>query len=244
VPESLSPEERVQQLYRLTYQRSATPQQVAAALELVQTANTGPAEVVPPTTKAWQYGFAAFDEKTQRTTGFQHLPHFTGTTWQGGPAWPDGKLGWVLLTAAGGHAGNDLAHAAVRRWIAPRDMAVRIRSTLVHDTDAGDGVRGRIVSSREGLLAQAGVHSRTAELNLAPVAVKAGDTLDFAVDIGGTLNNDQFTWEVTIEPVGSGGASLTWNSQSDFRGPTVDQLGPWEQLAQVLLSANEFIFID
>ena len=33
----------------------------------------------------------------------------------------------------GGHAGNDLAHAAVRRWVAPRDMTVRIDGTVAHE---------------------------------------------------------------------------------------------------------------
>ncbi len=56
---------------------------------------------------------------TQRVTGFTALPHFTGSAWQGGAAWPDAKLGWVQLTATGGHPGNDRSHAAVRRWTAP-----------------------------------------------------------------------------------------------------------------------------
>ena len=64
----------------------------------------------------------AATRQAQRVASFEPLPHFTGAAWQGGAAWPDGKLGWVQLTAAGGHPGNDLAHAAIRRWTAPRDM--------------------------------------------------------------------------------------------------------------------------
>jgi len=33
--------------------------------------------------------------------------YYTGEAWQGGPDWPDAKLGWVQLTAEGGHTGND-----------------------------------------------------------------------------------------------------------------------------------------
>jgi hypothetical protein len=231
-------------MYRLVYQRPATPQQVSAALAFIQANKEHPDKDVSPTAGDWRYGFAAVDEKAERTTNFQELPHFTGNAWQGGPAWPDGKLGWVQLTAVGGHAGNDVQHAAVRRWIAPRDMTVRVRSTLAHDIDVGDGVRGRLVSSRHGLLKSAVVYNNQAEMNLPSVEVKAGDTLDFVVDIGGTLNNDQFTWETTIAPVAHDKPAAAWNSRGDFRGPRPRQLDPWEQLAQVLFSANEFMFIE
>lgn len=243
VPADLPPEERVQQMYRRVFQRSATPKQVAAALALVQAKVEEP-EPVPPQTADWQYGFGGYDEATQRTTGFEKLPHFTGSAWQGGPAWPDAKLGWVQLTASGGHAGNDLQHAAIRRWTAPRTMTVNVRSTLIHDTPQGDGVRGRLISSRHGLLATATVHNSRADLHADAIEVQAGDTLDFALDIGGTLNNDQFTWEATITPVSADSSESAWNSQADFAGPVVTRLAPWEQLAQVLLSTNEFMFID
>jgi hypothetical protein len=36
----------------------------------------------------------------------------------------------------------------------------------------------------------------------------------------------------------------TFDSQHDFSAPTVQQLDAWEQLAQVLLAANEFVFVD
>ncbi len=68
--------------------------------------------------------------------------------------------------------------------------------------------------------------------------------VDPSVDIGGTLNNDDFAWEVTIAPLGEANASRSWNSARDFRGPASAELDPWAQLAQVLLSANEFVFVD
>ena len=54
----------------------------------------------------------------------------TGSAWQGGPTLPGDQAGWAMLTAAGGHAGNDPQHAAVRRWTAPRDMAIAITGTV------------------------------------------------------------------------------------------------------------------
>ncbi|HTN74160.1 MAG TPA: DUF1553 domain-containing protein, partial [Pirellulaceae bacterium] len=243
LPKAASAEERVALLYRYTYQRAPTPTQLAASLRLIAAAEQETESMVPPTVHDWQYGFAVYDEPKQRTGEFHKLPHFTGTAWQGGAAWPDAKLGWVQVSASGGHAGNDRDHAAVRRWTAPRDLKISLRSLLSHDTAEGDGVRGFLVSGRGGLLHSATVHNSRAAFDVAELDVKAGDTLDFCVDIGGTLNNDQFTWEATIDIVGDAQAT-PWNSRRDFEQQGVTRLTPWEQLAQVLLSANEFLFID
>ena len=35
-----------------------------------------------------------------------------------------------------------------------------------------------------------------------------------------------------------------WDSVSGFHGPLVPPLSRWEQLAQVLLMSNEFMFVD
>lgn len=238
---STSPEERVQQIFQAIYQRNASPPQLAAALALVNAKDTEPEVVVSATAVDWQYGYGEFDEAAQRTKGFQKLPHFTGTAWQGGSNWPDAKLGWVQLTADGGHAGNDQQHAAIRRWTAPRDMTVKIESTLKHEIGAGDGVRGRLISSGTGLLHEAKTHNSAAEFKVEKLELKAGDTLDFAVDIGGTLNNDQFVWEVRIT---SAEPANAWQSRTDFVGPRSTALDPWEQLAQVLFATNEFMFVD
>ncbi len=183
-----------------------------------------------------------FDEATGKLTGFTKLPHYTGSAWQGGPAWPDATLGWVQLTAAGGHAGNDLAHAAVRRWTAPRAMSIDVKSKLLHETPAGDGVRGFLLHRRSGKLASATVHNSSADLSTAGLTMEAGDTLDFCVDIGGSLNNDQFTWQIEITSAGN--PAIVWNSASDFRNQGQSRTDPWTLLAQVLLSSNEFMFVD
>ena len=234
-----SPEARVQQIFQAVYQRNATPEQIAAALALVNGKDDEPQPTVSATAVDWQYGYGEFAEETKQIKGFTKLPHFTGTAWQGGSNWPDAKLGWVQLTADGGHAGNDLQHAAIRRWTAPRDVTIKIESTLKHEIAAGDGVRGRLVSSRGGLLHEAQTHNSAAEFKVDSLELKAGDTLDFAVDIGGTLNNDQFTWEIRLTA-----GETAWQSKTDFFGPRVTQLDPWEQLAQVLFSTNEFLFVD
>lgn len=236
-------EQRVQQMFRLAYQRPATSDQVQAALALVASAAPEDASAeLQAATRAWQYGYGSFDEKRQRVTRFEKLPYFIGSAWQGSAAYPDGQLGWVQLTAAGGHPGNDLAHAAIRRWTAPRDMQVRVQSTLIHEPKQGAGVRGFLVSSRGGLLAQATVHHRQAELSLATLDVRAGDTLDFVADIGNKLSSNQFLWKAILTPADDPAA--VFDSERDFAGQSVKHLGPWEQLAQVLLAANEFVFVD
>jgi hypothetical protein len=174
------------------------------------------------------------------------LPHFTGAAWQGGPQWPDATLGWVQLTATGGHAGNDLAHAAVRRWTAPRDLKVSVRSLAIHEVAAGDGIRCHILSSRSGQLASAEVHHRSQHLDLDEIEVRAGDTLDFVVDFAANLNSDQFLWSPRIEVIlpEPDAAPTEWTAEGDFVGPRTPWLAPWEQLAQTLLMSNEFFFVD
>jgi mono/diheme cytochrome c family protein len=236
--------ERVQAMYRLLYQRAASERQVAAALALVEAASNQREAEIPPTTRDWQYGIAAFDEKSRAIKNFSPLPHFAGEAWQGGDNWPDKKFGWAQLTATGGHPGNTLEHAVVRRWTAPRDMTVAIDSSLSHDKQEGDGVRATIVSSTGSVLASATVHKSHTAIKQAPVHMKAGETLDFVVDIGGTLSHDEFAWEITIASHGEANGGPSWNSARDFLGPTSVQLDPWAQLAQVLFSANEFVFVD
>jgi cytochrome c553 len=242
-----SDQARIQQMYRLLYQRSPTAEQLAAALSLVRQ-GADEAETPSLTAVAWQYGYGEYDDATQRTASFEKLPHFTGNAWQGSDAFPDAALGWVQLTADGGHPGNDLKHAAIRRWTAPRDMKVKLSSLLAHEPEQGKGVRGFVVSSRSGLIASASVHHGKAELN-GELEVKEGETIDFIADIGELLAYNQFLWRATINEVAAdaaavGNTAAVWDSQADFQGQPPKRIGPWEQLAQVLLSTNEFMFID
>jgi hypothetical protein len=115
---------------------------------------------------------------------------------------------------------------------------------LTHEPAEGDGVRGRIVSSRAGLLVSAKAHHDTSKLDHPRIEVEAGETLDFIVDLTDTLSHDQFLWKIRIEPITDDPSELAWDAQRDFRGEPTEVLDPWEQLAQVLMAANEFMFID
>lgn len=237
------PEEKVRRLYRRVYQREPTPRQLEASLSLVRAAEDDPTAEPPTTAEDWQYGYGRFDEDSGEVADFRPLPHFSGEAWQGGPSWPDSSLGWARLTAEGGHPGNDRDHAAVRRWVAPRDLTIRIRSTLMHEVAAGDGVRGFLCSSRLGRIASAEVHESSAAFDVEEMQVRAGDVIDFVVDIRDTLNSDQFLWAPVITEVDPPGPTA-WDARVDFGGGPAPTLGPWEQLAQVLLMANEFSFIE
>ena len=104
--------------------------------------------------------------------------------------------------------------------------------------------RSFVVSSRKGLLQSAKVRSQTSEWSLDSLAVEQGETIDFIVDIGDELHSDQFQWAATITDGAASESGLTWKSDQDFPRYQAAQLSGWEQLAQVLLSSNEFLFVD
>ena len=149
--------------------------------------------------------------------------------------------------------GNDLNHAAIRRWRAPRDAVIRITGELNHPSEKGDGVRARIVSSRRGELGQwAAQHSRTAT-KLDRIEIKRGEFIDFVTDCRASVEFDSFHWSPVIRLISSNAKSAPdepgeWNAKTDFGGPPKEKPRPaltaWEKYAQVLLLANELVFVD
>jgi hypothetical protein len=239
------PAQRIHRLYALIYGRDPTAAETSLGLAFIE-ANSTPAGSEPPeSSDTWQFGFGEFDETSERIPHFQPLPHWTGTAWQGGPALPDPTIGWVILNADGGHPGNDLQHAAIRRWIAPQDGTVKIRGKLKHTNAEGDGVQGRIVSSRSGVAGQGTAQNGESAIKVERLEVKQGDTLDFVADCRTSPNHDSFTWTINLrlDPPAAGGR-LEWNSNTDFHGPTPKLLSVWERYAQALLLTNEFVFVD
>ncbi|MBI3875684.1 MAG: DUF1553 domain-containing protein [Verrucomicrobia bacterium] len=247
-------EQRVRLLYQQVLQRSPSSDEVKSAVRfVVEQSVLAPQQAEHA---GWHYGFGEFDEAEKRVKHFEPLPHFTGTQWQGGPQLPDPKTGWAMLDAEGGHAGNDLQHAVIRRWVAPRDGTVQISGTLNHPAEQGDGVRGRIVSSTRGLLGEWLVHHSEAATKPESLTVKEGDFVDFVTDLNKTIEYDSFAWPVTIKYTGNrsqskarmtADATLDWNSQADFGKSGHDQtrpFGAWERFAQVLLLSNELCFVD
>ncbi|MCX6851732.1 MAG: DUF1549 and DUF1553 domain-containing protein [Verrucomicrobia bacterium] len=240
---------RVRRIYGHLFQRAPRADEMEQALRFVQEDEPRVIAQVDHS-KSWQYGVGEWDESTGRVKDFKPLPHFTGNAWQGDEAWPNAKLGWAQLTATGGHPGNDRKHAVVRRWIAPADGTYAVRSTLLHEPAPGDGIRSFISHSQQGRLHAGRLHQGSADLNFDTLAFKAGETLDFVVDIGEVLNSDQFLWSMRIHQTGTVGAggddvpAQTWDAEKDFAAQPRSQLNGWEQLVQVLMLANEFMFVD
>ncbi|HEX5500455.1 MAG TPA: DUF1553 domain-containing protein, partial [Thermomicrobiales bacterium] len=170
--------------------------------------------------ESWQFGYGAFAAEENRVTQFAPLPHFTGSAWQGGAALPDAQLGWVILHAAGGHAGNDQQHATIRRWTAPRGGFLAVAGKLNHGSQNGDGVRGRMVSSRLGLQGEWAVKGSETATDAAKIEVQPGDAIDFVVDCFGDVNSDSFAWSVELTLSDAQNRPLDrWSSAADFHGP-------------------------
>jgi hypothetical protein len=113
----------------------------------------------------------------------------------------------------------------------------------------GDGVRGRIVSSRSGELGSWKVLHGTAETPVERVEVQGGDTLDFVVDCLTNESHDAFGWSPIITLAVAGkpdDAPRRFAALADFFGapPKPPTLSPVEQYVQALLLANEFVFVD
>ena len=239
------PEAAVRALYRAILQRDPSAEQLARGVTFLERPLPTPEESRAET-RAWGYGYGPIDSATGRLASFTPLPCFTGAAWQGSEAWPDATLGWLQLTADGGHTGNDPAHAVVRRWTAPRAGTFVVASEAIHEVAAGDGIRCHVLVRGERL-ATAIVHASRARLDVGPVTLVAGDTIDFVADVRDTLDSDQHLWAPVIEDVGEQARTTTpsrWDARLDFAGPEPARLSRLEQLAQVLLISNETFFID
>jgi len=239
------PAERIRRLYRLLYGRAPAEEEIALGRRLLDQPPPAPVVWKPG---PWHYGYGEVDEKTQKVATFTPFPHFTGRAWQGGPTLPDGAAGWAFLTAQGGHAGNDLKHATIRRWVAPQDGAVTISGTVAHKTKTGNGIRARLLSSRAGELATWSLKQLEAEMKIKSLDVKKDDTLDFVVDFRGEITDDEFVWAPVIQmksaSAANAGQMIEWNAASQFAGPPQAPLSPLEKYAQTLLLTNEFFFLD
>jgi len=187
----------------------------------------------PGNRAAWQYGYggindapitAAATENPAATpravVEFHSLPHWTGSSWQGGATLPDATLGYAISHAGGGHPGGSPKLASIKRWNAPRDGFVVVSGQLQHGSENGDGVRSRVVSSRSGLVGEWTAKNGSIETPVARVEVRTGDTLDFVTDAITNEASDSFNWPISLRLTDTSGAELqTWNSHADFHGP-------------------------
>jgi hypothetical protein len=236
---------KIERFFEHVYQRRPTERELTNSMRFVTAL---PAEVVEgvPESKVWKYGYGKFDAEKQRIAEFHKLPHFDGSAWGGGTNWPDGKLGWLRLTSQGGHAGNSVDHAAVRRWTSPVDGVVNVAGTISKIEDCGDGLRGWVISNKQGLLGAWKIDfGKSLAVEIDAIKVETGETLDFVIDCGEANNFscDGFTWAPRVQLVGS---KRVWDARKHFAGEIskLAALSVWERFAQALLISNEAMFLD
>lgn len=246
----------VADLYRLVLGRAATAKELQQAEPFGHTRTALPAERGEG---PWQYGTGQLNPDAGKVSNFRPFRFFTGKAWQDASAGVDAKSGVARLTAAGGAPGDDLSSAAVRRWVSPMDGTVDVRGKLMLMVGAfeqrfhlSNGIRGWVVSSRQGLLGKWRVEEPPAPADgisyaanasvaaeLSGVVVRKGEVLDFIVDSDGDYEADNFQWSPVIRS-----GEKKWDARAEFEGPVIRKLTPREQLAQVLLLTNEFAFLD
>jgi Protein of unknown function (DUF1553)/Protein of unknown function (DUF1549)/Planctomycete cytochrome C len=168
----------------------------------------------------WHYGTGVINPETRLVDEFKPLKHFTGSSWQGGMAVPDPQIGFVILTAQGGHPGN-AAHPAIRRWIAPVTGTLTIKGTLGHGSENGDGVRARVVAggASHGNWSAKG---NSAPTKLTIPLVEAGSSVDFIVECLEAETSDSFSWPMMLTVQLADGSQQTFDSTVGFQGPTDD----------------------
>ncbi len=168
----------------------------------------------------WQYGTGAIHSETQRVDHFRPLKHFTGTSWQGGPNLPDVEIGWVLLTAQGGHPGN-AAHPAIRRWTAPAAGQLTIKGELAHGSEHGDGVRARIATADSIVGQWVATKGSTGTAAKIP-RVTAGSSIDFIVECQASETSDSYSWTLVLTLELEDGSQRVFESAKEFQGPQDD----------------------
>ncbi len=237
---------QVQGLFRSILARDASAQELQLAAEFLSQADVSP---TIGTQARWVCGFGKFNPDTKTLESFQPLPTFTDGRWQASRKFPDDALGYLLLSAEGGHVGRDLEHAAVRRWIAPRDGVIVIRGKLKHEAAEGDGVRGSILLSNAGPIDASNVplgewiaKQEEQRTGVKATNVRAGDTIDFVADCIGSDSHDSFHWTVRVQY--TDGAGETFVSKDGLPTPQLAPLDRWSQLAQILLATNELAYVD
>ena len=166
----------------------------------------------------WQYGYGAYDEQTNRTGSFTPLTHWVDSRWQAGAKLPDSNLGYVSLHATGGHP-DVLGRDVVRRWTASADGQITIVGNLSHGSPNGDGVRGRIVSSRSGKAGEWIAFNDASDTSVNGLAVQQGDTIDFVTDCRTVHTSDSFNWPVAIRLKTDAPEDYVAVSKDAFHGP-------------------------
>ncbi len=235
----VEPNERIVELYRRVLARQPSPAETDSAQQFLLHREPGS---LPR--DEWSFGFGSIQFCDQQCrVSLQPLSHFVDNRWQQKQEFPDKQYGHLCITPSGGHPGDRPEHSAIRRWTAPAAGKLVMTGELSRPSEKGDGVEAHVVSSRRGLLANWTVEQGSRQTALEPIEVEPGETIDFVVGCRENAGWDSFDWRVSLALETSAGWQR-WSSEQDFRGPPLEPLDLWSQLAQVLLVSNEFLYVD
>jgi len=231
---------RIDRLYAILFQRAPDADERAWARTFLS-----PSELPRPLYLDWKYGYGKLDPPGGRLESFTEFLHWSGSSWQTA----ENRL---LLDSSGGLASVEPNAAVVRRWSSRFDGRIEVSGLLRHEGKKdgegklqGDGVRGMLVSSRQGLISEWDAHAGTVPNDVQFLDVRKDETLDFVAVGKDDASDDRFEWTVTIREDTVGNAARNppreWHSLRDFRGPQADAA---VQYVQALLLLNEFVFPD
>lgn len=228
-----APSAVVRELFHRVLRRDPDGAEVESAIRMVNELAASPHQ----TGSRWENGYGRLADDGQ-SAGFEPLPVWAAGRWSGGESLPDERLGWVHLTPAGGHPG-DAGHAAIRRWTAPSEATISIEGTVRVPSAESRGVRAVILTSSGAAGDWTVPGGGAVEARVDGIVVRPGDRILFVADCAGDPHFDSFEWAPQIRDAATG--RVIASASGDFGGPGVT---PWQALAQVLLSSNEFFFVD
>jgi len=236
---------RIAELYRRIFQRQPTDKELQRAQGYLAAYPQN--DLVHPESKDWQYGYGEFDPATKHIKAFASLTAFDGKSFKGTLKTADGKPSEVKLDAMGGDPGLTPAMSSIRRWVAPLDGEVNITAELTHTDAKTEGVVARVISSRAGELGEWKAKAQSVCTDLAKVAVKKGDTLDFIVSSQSDKDAGPYQWSPSVTAIGTSmpsmpGMAMRWDARSDFADPRkpATPLTALEELCQAVLLSPEF----
>ena len=244
----LKAEAQVVELYRRVLLRDPLPEEASLAARFLADANAE--ESNNKAEFLWDYGTLAIqaDANGRYQAGefkpFQHLDR-KSLRWTPEPTYPHPQWAYAALSRSGGHSGSG-AIAPAARWTSPRSLTTQLQGQVKRPSTEGDGIRVFVVSDRQGVLHDQLVAPGKTERIQLTVTLSAGETLSLAFGGEATTNHDSFDWKLTLHEEDR----LLTDAARDFCGPDRWPLDrdrpqtPLAQLAQVLLMANEFQFVD
>ena len=202
-------------------------------------------EIATPNASSWSYGFGKYDVETGKLSRYSPLQFWTGTQWQAGENLPDPENGWALLNRSGGHP-DSKDRSVIRSWQSNTEGSAFIQGTLSHGSPNGDGVQGRIVSDRSGLLGTWKTKQGSVKTEIKAFDLKPGETIHFITESMKSVTSDSFNWPVTIELEQPDQETKIIQSENGFSGPqeSVDALPKqieraWELVYQRRPSQDE-----